>query len=167
MMSTEPRVAIRIADPMIEPLQAHIDQLIAQTGFEGQVALLAEPSLTGTDCRVEWADGGTERDLESLQHRVEDAVARYCASLNRERDDHLAACAQDAEPDAIEDMTSVGDDEMTPDPAQAGPVADEDEDLLSEPLPLLHHIPDFGAGSDIDPAPAPQTTEEFTPPGGT
>ena len=88
MMPMEPRMVIRIPDSLIEPLQEKIDQITVQAGFEGKIALLAEPSLTGADCRVEWADGGAERDVAALSYKIEDAVARYCASLSRERDEH-------------------------------------------------------------------------------
>jgi hypothetical protein len=39
-------------------------------------------------------------------------------------------------------------EEIAAAPANAAPSDDEDEDLLSEPLPVLNHIPDFEGGDD-------------------
>lgn len=76
-MPTEPRIVIRVDENLIDSLQERIDAVAHRSGFSGALVLLGEPTLQGADCRVEWADGGAERDLRALQSTIEEKVARY------------------------------------------------------------------------------------------
>lgn len=70
-LADEPRIVVRVHDGMLDALKARIDALAASKGFAGKMVLLAEPSLMDTDCRVEWADGGAERDVTRLWQQIE------------------------------------------------------------------------------------------------
>jgi flagellar assembly protein FliH len=72
----EPRMVIRVADADLDALSERIDAIAARRGFAGKVVLLAEPSVASGDCRIEWADGGVERDSARLWHDIDMAVAR-------------------------------------------------------------------------------------------
>jgi flagellar assembly protein FliH len=71
----EPRVVIRVADPLLDSLRDRLDALSQSAGFEGRIVLLAEDALGVGDARVEWADGGAERDTAGVWRRVEDILA--------------------------------------------------------------------------------------------
>lgn len=73
----EPRLVVRVAPPLLDPLRAHIDRLSAQSGFAGRVILLDDPDLGLGDCRIEWPDGGTEHRLAEIDAAIALAVARY------------------------------------------------------------------------------------------
>jgi len=72
----EPRMVIRVADADLDALSERIDAIATRRGFAGKVVLLAEPSVASGDCRIEWADGGVERDSARLWHDIDMAVAR-------------------------------------------------------------------------------------------
>ena len=72
----EPRMVIRVADADLDALSEQIDTIATRRGFAGKVVLLAEPSVASGDCRIEWADGGVERDSARLWHDIDLAVAR-------------------------------------------------------------------------------------------
>jgi flagellar assembly protein FliH len=72
----EPRVVIRAHDSVIEALHDRIDGMAAASGFMGKVVLFGDEQLTETDCRVEWADGGAERNLGELWRRIDAAIER-------------------------------------------------------------------------------------------
>lgn len=76
----EPRIVVRLAPANAEALRADIDALCQQHAFAGRVVILAEPALTGSDCRVEWADGGVERDLASAFSAIEQSAERWRSS---------------------------------------------------------------------------------------
>jgi flagellar assembly protein FliH len=59
----EPRVVLRVANEIYAPLRERIDALAASAGYAGRIVLIAEDALVAGDARVEWADGGAERDL--------------------------------------------------------------------------------------------------------
>ena len=72
----EPRMVIRVADEDLDALSERIDTIAARRGFAGKIVLLAETSVAPGDCRIEWADGGVERDSARLWHDIDLAVAR-------------------------------------------------------------------------------------------
>lgn len=76
----EPRLVVRVAPACAEELRADIDRLAAEHAFAGRVVILAEPALGCADCRVEWADGGIERDLAQTYAAIEQGYARWRAS---------------------------------------------------------------------------------------
>jgi flagellar assembly protein FliH len=78
----EPRVVIRAHDSVIEALQERIDGLAAAAGFTGKIVLFGDDQLSDTDCRVEWADGGAERNLEELWRRIDAAIERVTDGIS-------------------------------------------------------------------------------------
>jgi flagellar assembly protein FliH len=53
--------------------------MVNSAGFEGKVVVMAAPGLGAADCKVEWADGGAERDVERLMRDIEEVAERYIA----------------------------------------------------------------------------------------
>jgi flagellar assembly protein FliH len=80
-MRDEPRLVIRAAEPVVQQLDAKLDQLVAQSGFGGKVALVPDETMALTDCRINWADGSAERRQTALEQEVDQAVERYLAGL--------------------------------------------------------------------------------------
>ncbi|MBF0269073.1 MAG: flagellar assembly protein FliH [Alphaproteobacteria bacterium] len=78
-LGKEPRVVVRVAEELTEGVRAKIDGLVTESGFEGRVVVIGAPGLASTDCKVEWADGGAERDFERLLAEVDAVVERYLA----------------------------------------------------------------------------------------
>jgi flagellar assembly protein FliH len=73
----EPRVVVRAHGSILGPLTDHLDQVTTSSGFNGNVVALEDPSLSPGDCRVEWADGGAERDVERVWESIKTALARF------------------------------------------------------------------------------------------
>lgn len=65
-MSSEPRLVVRVNEGQFESINERIKALTEKQGYAGKVVLLADAEVKADDCRVEWADGGVERNLESL-----------------------------------------------------------------------------------------------------
>lgn len=73
----EHRVVVRAPLPLVEALNEHMTALTAGMGFNGRLAVIGDETLQDTDCRVEWADGGAERDMAALEALIETSVHRY------------------------------------------------------------------------------------------
>ncbi|MFC3052978.1 FliH/SctL family protein [Kordiimonas pumila] len=73
----EPRLVVRVAESMAEPISARIDAMKHTTGFSGDIVLIGETNLAQQDCRVEWPDGGSERSMADIQREIENAVQRF------------------------------------------------------------------------------------------
>ena len=56
-----------------------IDDIARAHGFPGLV-VLGEPSVAVGDCRIEWADGGINRDAGLADGAIGEAVARYISA---------------------------------------------------------------------------------------
>ena len=80
----EPRLVVRASNECAEAIRQDIDALCQQHGYAGRVIIIAEPALNGADCRVEWADGGVERDLAVAATAIEECFARWRATPSAE-----------------------------------------------------------------------------------
>lgn len=73
----EPRVIVRVAPTLAEPMTEKVTALASRLDPSSDVSVVADPHLTEMDCRVEWSDGGIERDYRRLESLISEAVARY------------------------------------------------------------------------------------------
>ncbi len=72
----EPRVVIRVAEALREPLEAHIRGLAEGRGFQGQIVMVADAGMAPGDCAIEWTSGGAERDTAALWQQIDAIVER-------------------------------------------------------------------------------------------
>jgi flagellar assembly protein FliH len=72
----EPRIVIRVADAVLDQIEARIGKIVVRAGFEGKIVYLAQDGMNPGDVRVEWADGGAERDSERLWREIDRITAR-------------------------------------------------------------------------------------------
>lgn len=79
----EPRLVVRVAEDLVDPVKEITDRLQHEQGFAGQIIILGDDRLAGDHCRVEWADGGAERDPAALRAEVDRLVDRHLNSQAR------------------------------------------------------------------------------------
>lgn len=72
----EPRIVIRIADPLLDAINQRLKSLAEKAGFEGKIVLIAQEDLQIGDVRIEWADGGAERDGAALWREIDAIIER-------------------------------------------------------------------------------------------
>lgn len=111
-LRTEPRIVIRVADSLLDRVEQRVSQLAACAGFDGKIVFLSQEGLHPGDIRVEWADGGAERDSDRLWHKIDQIIARTIGPMQ--------PAADAAEPAPVPAPT----DKIAPEPAPSGPVAD-------------------------------------------
>jgi flagellar assembly protein FliH len=85
---TEPRLMLRVPDTVFEAAQARMAPLATSLGYPGKLIILVDEALGQSDCRVEWADGGAERDTTRSWREIEAALDRAASALGRS--DHPA-----------------------------------------------------------------------------
>jgi flagellar assembly protein FliH len=78
-MREEPRILVRVHDSLLDPLRERLDGVTGSVGYEGRIVIVADENLVVGDCRVEWADGGVERDTARLWREIDAALARTLA----------------------------------------------------------------------------------------
>lgn len=61
---------------MVEALRAGLEETAATGGFEERLLVKADERIGPTDCRIEWGEGGAERNSVTLWESIKAIVAR-------------------------------------------------------------------------------------------
>lgn len=150
----EPRLVVRVSEPMLEPVKNRIDALVKAEGFEGKVVFLATDDLSESDVRVEWADGGAERKSENIWRDIDEILGRFlkvpAESLSRQT---IASAAPLQAPEPAVKPAAEAPAPAADAPQQAAPA---DAPPLVSPLEQMGLAPagDLTTG-DARTAPAP------------
>ncbi|GAB6054632.1 FliH/SctL family protein [Magnetospira thiophila] len=91
----EPKVAIRISEEDSEAMVEHIEALSEGLGFEGRLTVLSDETLGAGDCRIEWNDGGAERDSKAMWRQIDEIVERYLSEAEAEAEAESESDAED------------------------------------------------------------------------
>jgi flagellar assembly protein FliH len=83
-----PHIAVRVNDALYAATQEKLDEIVRARGFEGRLVVLAEADVALGDCRIEWADGGINRDSAAADAAIGEAVAGYISARRSFGGDH-------------------------------------------------------------------------------
>src|SRR5579859_5375967 len=83
-----PKVTIKVAPALLDAVKEKDKGLAAQVHFDGKLAVVGEASLTLGDCRVEWGDGGAERDQSRVWAQIDQAVEAALGNLAQRAGEH-------------------------------------------------------------------------------
>jgi flagellar assembly protein FliH len=75
-----PHIAVRVNDALYDITRQKLDDIVRARGIEGRLVVLAEPGIAAGDCRIEWADGGINRDNAAADAAIGEAVAGYLSA---------------------------------------------------------------------------------------
>jgi flagellar assembly protein FliH len=78
-----PHLVVRINDALYDGARERIEKLAKQSGFEGRLVILAEPTIVNGDCKIEWADGGVVLERAAIEAKINELVGRYMASRGK------------------------------------------------------------------------------------
>ena len=70
------RVTVRLHPDEVEQIRDHAGQFVDNTSFDGKLIFTADPRINAGDCRVDWGDGGAERDQTRLTEEIDSVIAR-------------------------------------------------------------------------------------------
>ena len=75
-----PHVVVRIGADIFEMAKEKLEEIARAKGFEGRLVVLADETMGPGDCKIEWADGGVNRDQAATLSAIDDVVGRYVAA---------------------------------------------------------------------------------------
>jgi|HubBroStandDraft_6_1064221.scaffolds.fasta_scaffold299698_2 flagellar assembly protein FliH len=75
-----PHIAVRINDALYASAKEMLEDIVRARHYEGRLVVLAEPDIEVGDCRIEWADGGINRDSAAADAAIGEAVAGYVSA---------------------------------------------------------------------------------------
>ncbi|HLN23614.1 MAG TPA: FliH/SctL family protein [Patescibacteria group bacterium] len=70
------RVTIRVNPALAEGVREYAERAAQATAFEGKLVYTADPRVPAGDCRVEWGDGGAERDEARIWAEIDTIVLK-------------------------------------------------------------------------------------------
>ena len=70
-------MVVRVNDALHETAREKLDEIVRRCSPDTRLVVLAEPEIALGDCRIEWADGGIDRDSAAIAAAIDEAVARY------------------------------------------------------------------------------------------
>jgi flagellar assembly protein FliH len=73
----EARVIIHVNAAVVGAVTDRIDGITASCGFSGAVVVLPDAALAAEDCRVEWGNGGAEKNAETMWREIDDATQQF------------------------------------------------------------------------------------------
>jgi flagellar assembly protein FliH len=76
-LMTAPHIAVRVNDALYAAAREKLEDIARAKSFEGRLVVLAEPEVAIGDCRIEWADGGINRDSATADAAIGEAVSAY------------------------------------------------------------------------------------------
>jgi len=77
-----PHIAVRVPEPIFGAAKEKLEDLARSRAFEGRLSVVADATLAPGDCRIEWADGGINRDRAAVEAAINEVVARYVAACS-------------------------------------------------------------------------------------
>jgi len=75
----EPRILLRTAQGVADAMSARLAEIAHDEGFDGRVQIVGDPTLKGSDCRIEWRGGGAERSEQTIENALQELITRHFA----------------------------------------------------------------------------------------
>jgi flagellar assembly protein FliH len=79
-LASSPHIAVRVNDAVYAAAREKLDDIVRAKSFQGRLVVLAESDIAVGDCRIEWADGGINRDSAAADAAIGAAVASYVSA---------------------------------------------------------------------------------------
>jgi len=76
------RITVKVHPDLVELVREKSEALVAEAGFEGKLVVVGDAAMPPGDCRLDWGDGGAERDAASCWTDIEKAVEAALGKLN-------------------------------------------------------------------------------------
>ena len=90
-LKDEQKISLRLNSALAEQIKPILTELIKKEAYHGKLAVVRDDSLPVGDCRVEWKNGGLEKNLQDVLNHTEELVNLYThtASTNEPSADHI------------------------------------------------------------------------------
>jgi flagellar assembly protein FliH len=73
-IEAQPRLIVRVAADLVEPVQAELEAAAQAIGFAGQIIARAEPGMPAAAFQLDWGEGRAAFDPEAAAARVAEAL---------------------------------------------------------------------------------------------
>jgi flagellar assembly protein FliH len=103
-LRTEPRVVFTVNNCLADPVREKLAATARTKGYAGSIDVIGDAGITPGDCRIEWSQGGAERQAAAILDQMDTIIARNTGGC-------LGGPAADAASPAAADGDAVPADE--------------------------------------------------------
>lgn len=75
-LRSEPRVVFAVNDSLRDTVTQTLATIVDNRGIDTAVEVVGDPNIAIGDCRLEWSDGGAERNTAALIEEIDTIIAR-------------------------------------------------------------------------------------------
>lgn len=93
-LRAEPRLIVKVHESLREETQEKLLKLADNIGFDGRVVVMAHEDIVPGDCRVEWSEGGAERNSETLWQQIDEIIERNLTEGGNRGETHVKPSAE-------------------------------------------------------------------------
>ncbi len=76
-LKEEPKISLRINPFLADKIKPLVANIVKKEAYIGKVAVLRDDTIALGDCRVEWKNGGAERNIEEVLTQAEALMTAY------------------------------------------------------------------------------------------
>ncbi len=76
-LKEEPKISIRLNPALADPIKQHIAQIVIKESYPGKIAVIRDENIALGDCRIEWKNGGLERNTQDILNQTEELLRLY------------------------------------------------------------------------------------------
>src|SRR5471032_2513761 len=69
---TTPHIVVRVAADIFDEAKHKLEEIAAARGFQGRLVMMSDSDMAPGDCRIEWSDGGVNRDRAATLSTIDD-----------------------------------------------------------------------------------------------
>jgi len=88
-MMKEPKLTITVHESVAGTLARKLEQMAARLQSATDIVILRDPAMPTADCRVEWNQGGMERETAQIWQQVERMIEDMTATTTRDAQEHM------------------------------------------------------------------------------
>ncbi|GGF56219.1 hypothetical protein GCM10011332_07120 [Terasakiella brassicae] len=92
-LRAEPRIIVKVHESLREDLHDKLVKIADELGFDGRIVTMAHDDILPGDCRIEWAEGGAERNIENMWQLIDEIVERNLTQGTNQGETHNQADA--------------------------------------------------------------------------
>ena len=129
------RVMIHVPEDGKEVMVEKLQQAAQESGFEGRLLVKGDPVLGPSDVRIDWGQGGTERNMDEIWQSINEAIdhcVKHVAGLNDGAEPAPQPTTEAAEETLIEQDENVEADLTISAPEEDPALAAADLDISAE-----------------------------------
>ena len=76
-LKDEPKISLRLNPSLADPIKPVVTDLVKKEAYAGRIAVVRDENVPVGDCRVEWKNGGLEKNLQEVLNHTEELINLY------------------------------------------------------------------------------------------